>query len=84
MCHSSIFLYDNIVIIGRLSYIADRKPKDGWPLQGVVIFYQVFLSYSKNEPPVLKNVSFTLKPAEKVTFLISIMWISYNENYNEN
>lgn len=31
------------------------------------MFDKVFLTYSKDEPPVLKNVSFVLRPAEKVT-----------------
>ncbi|PNF26812.1 hypothetical protein B7P43_G17381 [Cryptotermes secundus] len=43
-----------------------RKPKDDWPSQGVIMFDKVFLTYSKDEPPVLKNVSFVLRPAEKV------------------
>lgn len=66
------------------TYIAEWKPKDGWPSQGVITFDQVFLTYSKDEPPVLKNVSFTLKPAEKVTFLFNMMWVFNKENYKEN
>jgi ABC-type multidrug transport system fused ATPase/permease subunit len=38
-----------------------------------MIFDQVFLAYSKNEPSVLKNITFAVKPAEKVIYVISVM-----------
>jgi ABC-type multidrug transport system fused ATPase/permease subunit len=46
--------------------ITDKKPKDDWPSQGVVIFDRVFLAYSKEGPFVLNGVSFFIRPAEKV------------------
>lgn len=35
------------------------------------MFDKVFLTYSKDEPPILKNVSFVLRPAEKVIYVIT-------------
>lgn len=65
------------------SYIAGRKLKDGWPSQGAIVFDEVFLTYSKNEPSVLKNITFAVKPAEKVTSLISMMWLLIRENFKK-
>ncbi|PNF26824.1 hypothetical protein B7P43_G17385 [Cryptotermes secundus] len=44
----------------------DKKPAKDWPAKGTVVFDRVFLSYSKNESPVLRNVTFSIKTAEKV------------------
>ncbi|PNF34508.1 hypothetical protein B7P43_G10749 [Cryptotermes secundus] len=44
----------------------DRKPPDSWPSQGVIVFDRIFLAYSKNEASVLKNISFVIRPGEKV------------------
>ncbi|PSN47509.1 hypothetical protein C0J52_02251 [Blattella germanica] len=44
----------------------DKKPGKEWPSKGVVKFDRVFLSYSEDEPAVLKNVNFTSKPSEKI------------------
>ncbi|KAK5646962.1 hypothetical protein RI129_005426 [Pyrocoelia pectoralis] len=43
-----------------------KKPQKPWPSNGEVQFVDVYLNYSPNEPPVLKNLSFTIKPLEKV------------------
>jgi ABC-type multidrug transport system fused ATPase/permease subunit len=45
---------------------ADKKPPEGWPAQGAVVFDRVFLAYSKDEPSVLKNINFVIRPGEKV------------------
>ncbi|XP_018322247.1 multidrug resistance-associated protein 4-like [Agrilus planipennis] len=37
-----------------------------WPSRGAVVFRNLFLSYSKEDPPVLKDLSFTVEAGEKV------------------
>jgi ABC-type multidrug transport system fused ATPase/permease subunit len=46
--------------------ITDKKLKDDWSSQGVVVFDRVFLSYSKEGPFVLNGISVFIRPAEKV------------------
>uniref|UniRef100_A0A1B6EBU9 ABC transmembrane type-1 domain-containing protein n=1 Tax=Clastoptera arizonana TaxID=38151 RepID=A0A1B6EBU9_9HEMI len=43
-----------------------KKPATSWPRNGRVEFAKVFLSYSPNEKPVLKNLYFLIEPKEKV------------------
>ena len=42
-----------------------RPPKD-WPQNGAIIFEDVSMQYHKDDPPVLKNLNFKVKPKEKV------------------
>ncbi|KAG0217774.1 Multidrug resistance-associated protein 1 [Mortierella sp. NVP41] len=42
------------------------KPDASWPQEGRIDFDHLILSYRKNTPPVLKDVSFTINPKEKV------------------
>ncbi|XP_021935708.1 multidrug resistance-associated protein 4-like isoform X2 [Zootermopsis nevadensis] len=44
----------------------DKKPHKNWPSEGSVVFDKVVIAYSKDDPPVLKCVSFTVKSSEKV------------------
>ncbi|KAF9933544.1 Multidrug resistance-associated protein 1 [Linnemannia zychae] len=67
-----------ISTVGQLDYYGRRiepeapaeipatKPDPSWPQQGRIDFEHVVLSYRKNIPPVLKDVSFTINPKEKV------------------
>ncbi|KAL3281370.1 hypothetical protein HHI36_004580 [Cryptolaemus montrouzieri] len=43
-----------------------KKPALTWPERGKIIFKNLFLKYSPNDPPVLKNLNFTIQPREKV------------------
>ncbi|KAJ9591423.1 hypothetical protein L9F63_002029, partial [Diploptera punctata] len=43
-----------------------KKVTREWPSKGEIVFNNVFLSYSMNELPVLKNVNFSITTAEKV------------------
>lgn len=43
-----------------------RTPPENWPDKGEVIFKNVSLSYDKNLPNVLKNISLRINPAEKI------------------
>lgn len=42
------------------------KPDASWPQEGRIDFNHLVLSYRKNTPPVLKDVSFTINPKEKI------------------
>nr|XP_018899809.1 PREDICTED: probable multidrug resistance-associated protein lethal(2)03659 [Bemisia tabaci] len=69
---------------------SDKKPPPDWPQRGRVIFRKMFLRYVAHEPPVLKNLNFTIEPKEKVgivgrtgagkSSLISALFrLAYNE-----
>ena len=49
---------------------AERLPtdpsKEAWPIKGEVKFDNVVLKYRPDLPAVLKNLSFTIKPGEKI------------------
>jgi ABC-type multidrug transport system fused ATPase/permease subunit len=42
------------------------KPFDAWPERGRIAFENVSFAYDKHLPNILKNVSFTINPKEKV------------------
>ncbi|CAB0038330.1 unnamed protein product [Trichogramma brassicae] len=44
----------------------DKKPAEDWPREGRIEFKNVFLRYSPLDPPVLKNLNFTIQPREKI------------------
>lgn len=43
-----------------------EKLREQWPSEGKVEFQSVSLRYSPEEPPVLKEISFTVQPREKI------------------
>ncbi|KAF5287552.1 hypothetical protein FQA39_LY15881 [Lamprigera yunnana] len=49
-----------------LDSTVDKKPLESWPAEGLIKFVQVFLRYFPEDPPVLKNLCFTIQPLEKV------------------
>ncbi|KAG0028464.1 Multidrug resistance-associated protein 1 [Podila clonocystis] len=44
----------------------DTKPDMSWPQEGKIEFDHLDLRYRKDSPPVLKDVSFTINPKDKV------------------
>ncbi|XP_018402741.1 PREDICTED: multidrug resistance-associated protein 4-like [Cyphomyrmex costatus] len=42
------------------------KPLSNWPSKGEIKFDRIYLRYSESEPPVLKSLSFVIKPGMKV------------------
>lgn len=44
----------------------DKKPPPTWPQQGEVRFKDLYLRYNPSDPPVLRNLNFTVRPREKV------------------
>jgi ATP-binding cassette subfamily C (CFTR/MRP) protein 4 len=47
-------------------YEGKRKPAANWPNKGEIEFRNVSLSYDKNMPNVLKNLTLKIYPAEKI------------------
>ncbi|XP_063239626.1 probable multidrug resistance-associated protein lethal(2)03659 [Bacillus rossius redtenbacheri] len=45
---------------------SEKLPPKDWPSAGKIVFKNVYLSYSPDEPAVLKNLSFTINPSEKI------------------
>lgn len=52
--------------------IPDSRPSRDWPQQGVVLFDNFQLRYRDGLPLVLKEISFMIKPAEKV-LLVNVL-----------
>jgi ATP-binding cassette subfamily C (CFTR/MRP) protein 4 len=44
----------------------DKVLPKNWPMEGEITFENFSLSYSPNDPPVLKQISFTINPCEKI------------------
>lgn len=68
-------LENQMTSVERVQEYADLKPeKDesaketpmSWPQHGKIEFKNMSLSYSEDDPPVLKDLSFLIKPREKV------------------
>ncbi|KAG0214931.1 Multidrug resistance-associated protein 1 [Mortierella sp. GBA30] len=67
-----------ISTVGQLDYYGHRiepeapaenpntRPDKSWPQEGKIDFDHLVLKYRKDSPPVLKDVSFTIQPKEKV------------------
>ncbi|CAH0557608.1 unnamed protein product [Brassicogethes aeneus] len=58
--------YSNIEHEGALVSPEDKKPPKSWPEHGKIEFKDVFLRYFPDDPPVLRQLCFTLNPKEKV------------------
>lgn len=44
-----------------------KRPPPDWPRQGCITFEQMNFSYSRDGPLVLKNITATIRPNEKVS-----------------
>ncbi|XP_017785363.1 PREDICTED: probable multidrug resistance-associated protein lethal(2)03659 [Nicrophorus vespilloides] len=49
-----------------LESIPENKPHSFWPTEGAVEFKNVFMKYCLTEQPVLRNMSLSIEPQEKV------------------
>ncbi|XP_063224300.1 probable multidrug resistance-associated protein lethal(2)03659 isoform X2 [Bacillus rossius redtenbacheri] len=58
--------YGSLEDEGPLEAPPDRRPPKEWPSKGEIIFRNVSLSYAPDEPPVLRNLNFTISSSEKV------------------
>ncbi|XP_017787048.1 PREDICTED: probable multidrug resistance-associated protein lethal(2)03659 isoform X2 [Nicrophorus vespilloides] len=58
--------YSNLESERELITPPDKKPKKEWPEHGEVKFSKLYLTYNPNDPPVLRNLNFVIKPKDKV------------------
>lgn len=57
---------DIFEILSCNNIIIDQAPAEDWPRKGKINFADVSLYYVPTDPPVLKNLSFTIEPNQKV------------------
>ena len=48
----------------------NKKPPNSWPSSGNIEFDNLYLKYTETGEPVLKNLSFSIQPGEKVTKIL--------------
>ncbi|XP_055936124.1 ATP-binding cassette sub-family C member 4-like isoform X2 [Argiope bruennichi] len=58
--------YSNLPPEAALDSDKDKKPPKEWPSKGYIIYKNVSLKYSPEDPPVLKNLNFEIYPEEKI------------------
>ncbi|CAG9769762.1 unnamed protein product [Ceutorhynchus assimilis] len=58
--------YDDIEHEGALESAPSKKPPKSWPSQGKIEFKHVYLRYFPNDPPVLRDLSFSIQSKEKI------------------
>ncbi|XP_042894914.1 ATP-binding cassette sub-family C member 4-like isoform X1 [Parasteatoda tepidariorum] len=58
--------YSNLPPEAALESEKEKKPPKGWPSKGYIVYQNVNLRYSPDEPPVLKNLNFEIYPEEKI------------------
>lgn len=46
--------------------IEGHRPPPEWPFQGEIKVNNLIMQYAPENPPVLKDVSFHIKPSEKI------------------
>lgn len=59
----SVFLKINVDLF---FVCTDKKPLETWPEEGRIVFSRVYMAYSPSDPPVLRNLNFTIEPKQKV------------------
>lgn len=52
---------------GQQNEVRLIDPPTDWPSKGRIEFKNVYLRYSDEDPPVLKNLTLIIRPSEKVT-----------------
>ncbi|KAI4497436.1 hypothetical protein M0802_007447 [Mischocyttarus mexicanus] len=61
-----ILEYSKVESEPPLESAPDKKPPENWPQEGRIEFKEVSMRYSLFEAPVLKDLSFKIKPQEKI------------------
>ena len=46
--------------------VADNRPPQGWPSQGVITAKNLVVKYREDLDPVLKGINFSTRPHEKI------------------
>ncbi|CAG9815467.1 unnamed protein product [Phaedon cochleariae] len=52
-----------------------------WPNEGRIEIKNLYLKYSENDPPVLKNLNFTIQPGQKIG-IVGIVSVSSNKRHH--
>lgn len=57
-----------IIPFNSMKYVffVDQKPPSGWPAKGMIQFEHIYLKYCQTDPPVLKDLNFSMQPSQKV------------------
>lgn len=58
--------YTKVVKERDLETHPDQKPPSGWPAKGMIQFEHIYLKYCLTDPPVLKDLNFSIQPSQKV------------------
>lgn len=61
-----VLAYTNISHEAALESHPDKKPSESWPSKGKIVFSKLYFKYSSSESHILKNLSFTIEPLEKI------------------
>lgn len=61
-----MFLFSKTLSLEAPARIKNKTPPLDWPQEGEVVFENAEMRYRENLPLVLKKVSFTIKPKEKI------------------
>lgn len=54
------------LIYNKFLIILDKKLSKGWPEEGRIQFQNLYLLYTPNDAPVLKNLNFVIEHGQKV------------------
>lgn len=68
MSKTLVALVTFTVPFNNMKYISflDQKPPSGWPAKGMIQFEHTYLKYCLTDPPVLKDLNFSIQPSQKV------------------
>ncbi|XP_047106247.1 probable multidrug resistance-associated protein lethal(2)03659 [Schistocerca piceifrons] len=58
--------YTKIPHEAALESAPDKKPPAAWPQQGQIVFQKLYLKYGPTDPPVLRNLNFSIQAMHKV------------------
>lgn len=61
-----ILQYTKLNKEGPFQTLSINRPPRDWPSTGTIVFRNLYLKYSHDEPPVLKNLNFEINSGEKV------------------
>ena len=67
--------YSQLPSEAQLESDEEQKPPCDWPQQGEIICRNVCLKYSEESPFTLRDLSFTIRPREKVLLLELVGWL---------
>lgn len=63
-----IFEFTNLEQEGPFETDLEKTSLQDWPSRGQIKFDHLFLKYSEDQEPVLKDITFAIEPQEKVSY----------------